>query len=107
GVAVREPAPLSFAQQRLWFLEQLEPGSAFYNIPEAVAVDGPLRLPALAAAVTELVRRHGALRTVFGDLAGRPYQKVLPAVDVPLPEVDLAALSGGRAESSLEALVRE
>ena len=58
-----EALPLSFAQQRLWFLDQLEPNSAFYNIPAAVRLSGPLNLAALERTFTEIVRRHEALRT--------------------------------------------
>ena len=57
--------PLSFAQQRLWFLDQLEPNSAFYNIPAAVRLSGPLNLAALERTFTEIIRRHEALRTRF------------------------------------------
>src|SRR5262249_51707077 len=59
--------PLSFSQERLWFLDQLEPGTAFYNIPGAARLQGPLSLPALAGGLDDLVRRHESLRTLFGD----------------------------------------
>src|SRR5262249_2204769 len=55
--------PLSFAQQRLWFIEQLEPGQAIYNIPGAVRLEGPLALEVLNRVINELIRRHEALRT--------------------------------------------
>ncbi len=57
--------PLSFAQQRLWFIDQLEPGSPLYNIPAALRVEGPLDAAVLARCLGEIVRRHEALRTVF------------------------------------------
>ncbi len=57
--------PLSFAQERLWFVDQLEPGSAAYNLPGALWLRGALAAPVFAAAVAEVVRRHEALRTVF------------------------------------------
>ena len=57
--------PLSFAQQRLWFLDQLEPGSPLYNIPAALRVEGPLDAGVLARCLGEIERRHESLRTVF------------------------------------------
>src|SRR6185436_20395007 len=61
------PLPLSFAQQRLWFIDQLEPASSLYNVPVALRVDGPLDSPVLALCLGEIVRRHEVLRTVFAD----------------------------------------
>src|SRR5436305_13866581 len=66
------PIPLSYAQERLWFLDQLEPGTAFYNIPGAARLQGRLALAALAASVDDVVRRHESLRTTFGHGGGRP-----------------------------------
>jgi amino acid adenylation domain-containing protein len=87
--------PLSFGQQRLWFLDQLEPGSVAYNMPSAVRLEGRLDLPALERSLDEIVRRHEALRTVFHLSAGEdePEQRILPAVPAPLPRADLGALS--------------
>jgi amino acid adenylation domain-containing protein len=92
------PLPLSFAQERLWFLDRLEPGRAAYNIPLALRVRGALSAPACAAALDRVVRRHEALRTTFVELDGRPVQVIAPpaAVPAPLPEVDLSALPAGR-----------
>jgi amino acid adenylation domain-containing protein len=86
------PLPLSFAQQRLWFIDRLEPGSAAYNIPEALRLEGDLRLAALAAALSEVARRQEALRTRFLETAGEAAQVVDPPARVPLPVVDLSAL---------------
>ncbi|MHA6757718.1 non-ribosomal peptide synthase/polyketide synthase [Streptacidiphilus sp. PAMC 29251] len=72
-----EPLPLSYAQQRLWVLRQLEGPGANYTIPLAWRLSGPLDLDALAAAVQDLAIRHESLRTVFPDLEGRPYQQIL------------------------------
>jgi amino acid adenylation domain-containing protein len=71
--------PLSFAQQRLWFLDQLEPGGAFYNIPVAVRLSGVLDAAALERALNEVVRRHDILRTSIVTVAGQPQQVIAPA----------------------------
>ena len=76
--------PLSFAQQRLWFIDRLEPGSAAYNIPVALRLEGSLRVAALEAAFTELVRRHEALRTRFVEEGGEALQVIDPARPLPL-----------------------
>src|SRR5690349_6029611 len=73
------PAPLSFAQERLWFLAQMEPESPRYNVPHAVRLSGALDEDALRGALTAIVRRHEALRTVFHAPGGSPVQVVLPA----------------------------
>jgi amino acid adenylation domain-containing protein len=71
--------PLSFAQQRLWFLDQLEPGSPLYNNPSAVRLSGPLDITALELSCNEIVRRHEVLRTNFVTVDGRPVQVIAPA----------------------------
>ncbi|HVT57970.1 MAG TPA: amino acid adenylation domain-containing protein, partial [Thermoanaerobaculia bacterium] len=87
-----EELPLSFAQERLWFLEQLEPGSATYNVAAVVRLDGALAPEALAAAVSRVASRHEALRTTFPQREGRPLQRIGPPAAVPLPAIDLSAL---------------
>ncbi len=85
--------PLSFAQQRLWFLDRLERGSAVYNMPAAVRLRGSLHAPALARACAEIERRHEVLRTGFPAQGGRPRQIVGPPRFAALPAVDLEALA--------------
>ncbi|HEX8272563.1 MAG TPA: amino acid adenylation domain-containing protein [Longimicrobiaceae bacterium] len=101
------PLPLSFAQQRLWFIDQLEPGSATYNLPVPLRLHGALDARALAAALTGLARRHESLRTVFRTAEGEPSQVVLPAAPVPLPTVDLGALRQAACEAEVLRLVAE
>jgi amino acid adenylation domain-containing protein len=92
-----EPAPLSFSQRRLWFLDRMEPGNAFYNLPTAVRLRGALDVAALERALGEVVARHAVLRSVFREVAGEPVQAPLPPrpfvlpVDA-LPGADDAAL---------------
>ena len=78
--------PLSFAQQRLWFIDQLEPGNSAYNFPAAVRLKGPLNLVALEQSVNEIIKRHEALRTNFTTVDGRPAQVIAPALTVGLPD---------------------
>src|SRR6185503_11988670 len=68
--------PLSHAQERLWFLDQLAPGNPFYNIPVGVRLRGRLDAGALARALSEVARRHQVLRTRFPSLGGRPVQQL-------------------------------
>ncbi|GAB2626438.1 amino acid adenylation domain-containing protein [Prescottella soli] len=83
-----ERIPLSLAQQRMWFLNRLEPDSAVNNIPIAVRLSGDLDVAALRAAVLDLIARHESLRTVYPDRSGVGHQVILP-VGQPLPGVDL------------------
>ncbi|MFB1481437.1 amino acid adenylation domain-containing protein [Corallococcus sp. RDP092CA] len=84
------PLPLSFAQQRLWFLDRLEPGSVHYNIPAALQLDGPLNAEALSRSLQELVHRHEALRTTFHAREdGEPVQHPHPHAELTVPRVEL------------------
>ncbi|HEY0781815.1 MAG TPA: amino acid adenylation domain-containing protein, partial [Thermoanaerobaculia bacterium] len=98
--ALTGPLPLSFAQRRLWFLDQLAPGSPVYHVACGLRLTGRLSPAALAAALREVVRRHEALRTTFVAVGDEPAQRPLPPPAVwPLPFVDLAALPPGRREA--------
>ncbi len=85
--------PLSFAQQRVWLLDQLEPGTATYNIPYAVAMTGDLRLDVLKRSLQEIIDRHEALRTVFTAVDGEVEQTILPELSIAVPLLDLRHLS--------------
>ncbi|HEV3456261.1 MAG TPA: amino acid adenylation domain-containing protein, partial [Thermoanaerobaculia bacterium] len=102
--AATGPAPLSFAQERLWFLDQLAPGGSAYNIGRAYALAGDLSRPALAGALGEIVRRHETLRTRFAAHDDRPVQVAEPAGRWHLPFCDLAALPEAAREAEAERL---
>ncbi|MEU5211497.1 non-ribosomal peptide synthase/polyketide synthase [Streptomyces sp. NPDC020742] len=90
-----QPLPLSFAQQRLWFMDRLRPGDARYNSAVALRLTGGLDRSVLSRALDAAVERHEALRTTFDDLDGRPVQTVQPPAPVPLPLRDLTEESDG------------
>ena len=103
----RAPAPLSFAQQRLWFLDQLFPGNPFHGELVAFRVRGPLRPALLAASLRALGARHEALRTSFPVVAGHPVQEVAAAPAVALATADLAALPRGSQQDQITRLSRD
>ncbi|MEG3848719.1 non-ribosomal peptide synthetase, partial [Microcoleus sp. herbarium13] len=78
--------PLSFAQQRLWFMDKLVPNNPFYNVPAAVRMAGAIDFGALQQSFNEIVRRHEALRTTFAAANGQPFQKIAAVFDVPLAQ---------------------
>ncbi|MET0397470.1 MAG: amino acid adenylation domain-containing protein, partial [Longimicrobiaceae bacterium] len=101
------PLPLSFAQQRLWLVDRLEPGSIAYNMPLAARLRGALDARALERALAEVARRHESLRTVFDGAGADPVQVVLPAAPVPLPVADLAGLPAAAREAEALRLAAE
>ncbi|KFA88774.1 peptide synthetase [Archangium violaceum Cb vi76] len=91
--------PLSLMQERLWLLEQLQPGTALYNVSWGARLEGPLDTSALERTLSALILRHEALRTTFPLEAGEPVQVLHPTVSFPLPSVDLRELPGPEAEA--------
>src|SRR5262249_14649522 len=100
-------APLSFAQQRLWFLDQLAPGNPAYNLSNALFLTGQLSVEALEQALGEIARRHEALRTTFAVTEGRAVQVIAPIRPIRLPVVDLSAAAGSDRLSLAKRLSRE
>jgi amino acid adenylation domain-containing protein/non-ribosomal peptide synthase protein (TIGR01720 family) len=99
-----EPLPLSFAQQRLWFLHQVDPGGSAYNVASALRVRGALEVDAFRRTLDALVERHEVLRTAFPAVAGHPVQRISPPFSVPLPVVDVR---GPDAEARVARLAAE
>ncbi len=96
--------PLSFAQQRLWFLDQLESNSPLYNIPRAVRIAGPLNIDALQSSLDTIVVRHEALRTSFALADGNPVQVIAEHRSVELPVIDLGELPAVDRRAEVERL---
>src|SRR5581483_9231754 len=96
--------PLSYAQERLWFLDQLEPGNRAYNIAGAVRIEGPLDVAALERVVAEIVRRHEVLRTRFELRGGRPVQVIGEESPIRLEVVALGGLESGERERRIREL---
>jgi amino acid adenylation domain-containing protein len=97
-IARNQPLPLSFAQQRLWFLDQLVPENPFYNMPAAVRLSGYLHLKALEQAFAAMVQRHETLRTRFVKIDGQPTQIIAPALPLSVPVTDLQGLTSSAQE---------
>jgi amino acid adenylation domain-containing protein len=102
-----EHLPLSFAQQRLWFLDQLVPDAPIYNIPLAYRVTGQLNVAALEQSLSEIVRRHEALRTTFTAVDGQPIQAIAPEIDLTLPVVDLGEITETEREEEVQRLATQ
>lgn len=96
--------PLSFSQQRLWFLHQLDPDSTAYNGFDLVQLQGALNVTALEESINEIVRRHEVLRTCFATVEGRPIQKIISELRIPLLIVDLQHLETIEREQELQRL---
>ena len=98
------PAPLSFAQQQLWLMDQMKPGNAAYNIPISLRLTRKLYVAVLEKSLNEIVRRHEALRTTFDTVDGQPAEIVAPFGVVPLPVVDLRGLVQAEREAEARRL---
>ena len=101
------PAPLSFAQQRIWFLDQLEPESPLYNIHTGVELWGPLNVPVLQRSIAEILRRHEALRTTFTVIDDRSVQVINKNAIFKLPVNDLQELDESQRPSKVSAWAEE
>ncbi|PHB36096.1 condensation domain-containing protein, partial [Bacillus pseudomycoides] len=106
-VTREENLPLSFAQQRLWFLDQLEPGNVSYNIPAAISFKGTLNVQALNESINEIIRRHEILRTVFKEVEGKPVQVVAPFQQKNIEVIDLTKLVKEKKEYEKNELIKK
>jgi amino acid adenylation domain-containing protein len=99
--------PVSFAQQRLWFLDQLEPGSPFYNLPQVISIKGNLNVDALQRTLNEIVNRHEALRTTFSPGSEGPTQVVAKSSTITISVIDVTTLPAASREATIATLARE
>lgn len=106
-VSRNERLPLSFSQQRVWFLNQLEGENGSYNIPVAIGIDGPLDLEALEKAIGTIAERHDALRTIIRFIDGEAFQVVLPKIALRVKEIDVRHISTTGQPRELQRLFAE
>ena len=106
-VSRAENIPLSFAQERLWFLDQLEPGNSTYNMASAYYLKGPLNVVALERSFNAIVERHESLRTTFFAINGQPTQRIAPNLTLSLPVYDLCTLTENEREDRVQKFVAE
>jgi amino acid adenylation domain-containing protein len=106
-VARSSELPLSFAQQRLWFFDQVTPGSPAFNIAEAIRLNGPLSVSALEQTLNEVMRRHEALRTTFPTVEGQARQVIAPALNINMQVIDLCELPPDVRESEARQLAEQ
>ncbi len=99
--------PLSFAQQRLWFLDRLEPGSPMYNIPSVLRITGDLQVEALEKSFNRVIARHEVLRTIFAETDGQPVQVIAPELYIPIEQIDLSALPPEQQEHEFYRLAQQ
>ncbi len=99
--------PLSLAQERLWFLHQLDPSNSAYNIAISWQLGGKLQIPTLLASLQTIAQRHESLRTAFPSQAGKPYQEIASTVNLQLPIIDLQDLPPHQQIQAVENLAKE
>ena len=106
-VARDQALPLSFPQQRLWFLEQLNPEANNYLIPSVLRLQGPLNSPALRTSLNKVIQRHEALRTTFTVSKGKPAQVVHACMEIPFQEISVESIPGEDRQSKVRELVEK
>jgi len=99
--------PISFSQQRLWFLSQMDPDNRAYVLPSAVRIHGKLNIEAFKRSLNEIYRRHEALRTTFKATDDEPEQVISPPTDIAFPLVDLTGLPNDERETEVQGLILE
>ncbi len=99
--------PMSFAQQRLWFLDRLAPHNSSYNIPRAFRLSGALESKVLEASLKLIVSRHDSLRTRFEMIDGQPVQIIAPSIVLPFKMMDLSDLAVGKRDGEVNRLLVE
>jgi len=104
---VFSPVPLSFAQKRLWVLDRLVPGNAFYNFPTALRLQGTIDLPVFERSINELIRRHESLRTIFKMENEEPVQVILAKLQIKVNFIDLSHLPAEEREQETNRLIME
>ncbi|ABA25091.1 Amino acid adenylation (plasmid) [Trichormus variabilis ATCC 29413] len=102
----QSPCQLSSAQQRLWFLHQLNPDISVYNMPAAIGIQGSLNIAALAQTFNEIARRHEILRTRFETVNGKPIQIINPTISIPLSVVNLQDLPDDKRQTEVTRLIK-
>ncbi|MEC9375345.1 MAG: non-ribosomal peptide synthase/polyketide synthase, partial [Pseudomonadota bacterium] len=102
-----EIIPLSFAQQRLWFLDELSPGNPMYNVPWVMKLEGSININALQSALDKLISRHESLRTIFPNIDGEPIQKILPNMPVKILTEDMRGKENKIIQDRLTSLAQQ
>ncbi|MEO0684872.1 MAG: condensation domain-containing protein, partial [Cyanobacteria bacterium J06649_11] len=95
---------LSFTQQQMWLLDQLEPGNPAYNRPTNISLTGTLNVAALEKSLNEIIHRHEILRTSFEEVKGQPFQKIHPSITLELPIIDLSNFHDKSKETEIQHL---
>ncbi|MDY7022800.1 MAG: condensation domain-containing protein, partial [Cyanobacteriota bacterium] len=99
--------PLSFSQQRMWFLERLDPGNFAYNRPAALQLTGRLNISVLEKCLKEITARHEVLRTIFPSINGVPQQKILPELNLKLSITEVLSESNSEQKAKLKHLMQQ